>query len=316
MLFGHQNDVNQPQPQATEPPEPGYIGPQDQPAQTVVPQDPVAHDTATSQDPVVQSVATPQVPAAGVNPLAVDPATGASLPAVPADSTGPVDTPSPVVDDQPSVLDQPSAPGVSEPEGPEAYSAPEAASTSPVFGAETTAPDPGTPFSATTVPDPAPVLDQAEEAHEAAAIAQELDTPGEEPRSIFAQATDPSQAVEVPAGADVPADPQPTPAYDEPAASAPTAAGHTQAQANSPLLDLKQQAIEQLSPLISHLDQNPEEKFRTTMMLLQSTDNPALLHDAYSTAQAITDEKVRAQALLDVVNEINYFTQQQDAHNS
>jgi hypothetical protein len=76
------------------------------------------------------------------------------------------------------------------------------------------------------------------------------------------------------------------------------------------LLDLKQQVLSQLSPLVSHLEQSPEEKFRTTMMLIQTTDNPTMLKDAYQAAQAITDEKLRAQALLDVVNEINYFTQQ------
>ena len=76
------------------------------------------------------------------------------------------------------------------------------------------------------------------------------------------------------------------------------------------LLALKQQALGELTPLVNHLDQSPEEKFRTTMMMLQSTDNQALLKDAYAAAQAITDDKTRAQALLDIINEINYFTQQ------
>lgn len=75
------------------------------------------------------------------------------------------------------------------------------------------------------------------------------------------------------------------------------------------LLDLKQQALQQLTPLVGQLEQSPEDKFRTTMMLIQASDNQALLKEAYSAAQAITDEKVRAQALLDVINEINYFTQ-------
>lgn len=78
---------------------------------------------------------------------------------------------------------------------------------------------------------------------------------------------------------------------------------------NDDLLSLKQQALGELTPLVDHLDQTPEEKFRTTMMMIQSTDNQALLKDAYAAAQTITDEKVRAQALLDVINEINYFTQ-------
>ena len=76
------------------------------------------------------------------------------------------------------------------------------------------------------------------------------------------------------------------------------------------LLELKQHALGDLGPLVNHLDQTPEEKFRTTMMLIQSTDNSALIKDAYAAAQSIADDKIRAQALLDVVNEINYFTQQ------
>ncbi len=78
------------------------------------------------------------------------------------------------------------------------------------------------------------------------------------------------------------------------------------------LLDLKQQALGQLTPLVDHLEQSPEEKFRTTMMMIQSTDNQGLIKDAFAAAQEITDDKARAQALLDIINEINYFTQQKD----
>jgi hypothetical protein len=75
------------------------------------------------------------------------------------------------------------------------------------------------------------------------------------------------------------------------------------------LLDIKQQALNQLSPLVGHLEQTPEEKFRTTMMMIQASDNQSLIKDAYEAAQNISDEKIKAQALLDIVNEINYFTQ-------
>lgn len=78
------------------------------------------------------------------------------------------------------------------------------------------------------------------------------------------------------------------------------------------LLSIKQQALQDLSPLVSHLEQSPEEKFRTTMMLIQASDNSDLIKEAYEAAQQIPDEKVRAQALLDIVNEINYFTQHQE----
>lgn len=77
------------------------------------------------------------------------------------------------------------------------------------------------------------------------------------------------------------------------------------------LIDIKQQALGQLTPLVGHLDQTPEDKFRTTMMMIQASDDQSLIRTAYDAAQKIEDDKSRAQALLDIVNEINYFTQHQ-----
>ena len=79
---------------------------------------------------------------------------------------------------------------------------------------------------------------------------------------------------------------------------------------NSDLLALKNQALQQLSPLVGQLNQTPEEEFHTIMMMIQASDNQKMLPEAYKAAQKITDDKERAQALLDVINEINYFTQQ------
>jgi hypothetical protein len=98
----------------------------------------------------------------------------------------------------------------------------------------------------------------------------------------------------------------PTPPTDSPMHDQPATVGTP-----SPLNDLKHQALDQLSPLVNHLDQTPEEKFRTTMMMIQASDNQDLLQTAYDAANQITDEKAKAQALLDVINEINYFTQKQ-----
>jgi hypothetical protein len=108
--------------------------------------------------------------------------------------------------------------------------------------------------------------------------------------------------MDLPAATAAPAVAATAPAPVAPAA-APTVEG------SDDLLDIKQQALQQLSPLVGHLDQSPEEKFRTTMMMIQAADNQDLLKTAYDAAQSITDEKARAQALLDIVNEINYFTQ-------
>ena len=102
------------------------------------------------------------------------------------------------------------------------------------------------------------------------------------------------------------------PAPSSPPVSTDTPASDDQPIDTNALLDLKQKALGQLAPLVSHLDQTPEEKFRTLMMMIQASDDQSKIKEAYAAAQAITDEKGRAQALLDVVNEINYFTQGQE----
>jgi len=94
----------------------------------------------------------------------------------------------------------------------------------------------------------------------------------------------------------------------EPEADAP-AADASPAAHNDELIDIKRQALGELTPLVGHLDQSPEEKFRTTMMMIQASDDQSLVKVAYQAAQQIQEEKARAQALLDIINEINYFTQ-------
>ena len=96
-----------------------------------------------------------------------------------------------------------------------------------------------------------------------------------------------------------------------PAPSPAAPSDHGIGGADNDLIDLKQEALTKLSPLVGHLDQSPDEKFRTLMMMIQASDDQRLVREAYETALKITDEKERAQALLDIVNEINYFT-----HNS
>lgn len=77
---------------------------------------------------------------------------------------------------------------------------------------------------------------------------------------------------------------------------------------NDELMSIKQQALQDLTPLVDKLDQPAEDQFRTLMRLIQASDNPDLIKQAFDSAQKITDDKERAQALLDVINEINYFS--------
>lgn len=107
-------------------------------------------------------------------------------------------------------------------------------------------------------------------------------------------------------------EPEPEPAASNDSAPVDLPAVHHDQGGGGDLLQIKQEALQKLSPLLGQLDQTAEEKFRTLMMMIQASDNQNLVKDAYDAAQQITDEKVKAQALLDVVNEINYFTQKSE----
>ena len=122
--------------------------------------------------------------------------------------------------------------------------------------------------------------------------------------------TSPTDAPEVTNDSFTPTETAAVEDVSEPVVATTTADPQTVSTGPNDLLNVKQQALQQLTPLVSHLDQTPEEKFRTTMMLIQASDDQNLVATAFEAAKAITDDKARAQALLDIVNEINYFTQQ------
>lgn len=71
---------------------------------------------------------------------------------------------------------------------------------------------------------------------------------------------------------------------------------------------IKKDALNELRPLVDKLDVSPEEKFDTYLLLIRSTDDKTLIPSAYESARAIADEARRAQALLDVIKEIDYLS--------
>ena len=71
---------------------------------------------------------------------------------------------------------------------------------------------------------------------------------------------------------------------------------------------IKQDALRELRPLVDKLDVTPEEKFDTYLLLLRSTDDQSLISPAFAAARVITDEARRAQALLDIIKEIDYLS--------
>ncbi len=76
----------------------------------------------------------------------------------------------------------------------------------------------------------------------------------------------------------------------------------------SDLSGVKADALEELRPLIDKLNLPPEEKFDAYLLLIRNTDDVTLIPAAHAAAQAITDEARKAQALLDVIKEINYLS--------
>ena len=73
---------------------------------------------------------------------------------------------------------------------------------------------------------------------------------------------------------------------------------------------VKQAAITELRPLVDKLNLPPQEKFDTYLLLIRSTDDKSLIGPAHDAAKSIEDETKRAQALLDVIKEIDFLSGQ------
>ena len=102
----------------------------------------------------------------------------------------------------------------------------------------------------------------------------------------------------------VPSETPVIPSFDVPAPSAAPV---------SNLDGVKNDAIQELRPLIDHIDLPPEEKFDTYLLLIRSTDDSSLIAPAHVAAQSITDEKRKAEALLDIIKEIDYLSKKDQA---
>ena len=77
---------------------------------------------------------------------------------------------------------------------------------------------------------------------------------------------------------------------------------------SSDLDEIKKTALGELRPLIDKVNLPAEEKFDTYLMLIRSTDDSSLIGPAHAIAQTITDESRRAEALLDIIKEIDYLS--------
>lgn len=123
--------------------------------------------------------------------------------------------------------------------------------------------------------------------------------------------TEPAQTDDDLAFEETPAAPQEdtapqAPVVDEPVA--PATAQHNNVTNNPELDSIKKNALEELRPLIDKLDLPADEKFDTLLLIIRSTDDKSLVGAAHEAARNIDDESKRAQALLDVIKEIDYFS--------
>lgn len=98
--------------------------------------------------------------------------------------------------------------------------------------------------------------------------------------------------------------PEPVAVMPEPAIVSPV----MPALGGNDLDNVKQEALNELRPLVDKLDVSPEEKFDTYLLLLRSTDDKELIAPAHEAAKGIADEARRAQALLDIIKEIDFLS--------
>ena len=86
--------------------------------------------------------------------------------------------------------------------------------------------------------------------------------------------------------------------------------------ADGPLADIKKDALEELRPLVDKLNVSAEEKFDTLLLLIRSTDDKSLVAPAHEAAKAIEDEARKAEALLEIIKEIDYLSRQNGSNES
>lgn len=143
-----------------------------------------------------------------------------------------------------------------------------------------------------------PISDDQELAKVLAGVSQQADEAAETPA-----------APETPEMPEMPSfTPPEEPAMAAPVAPEPAMPTMPSIGGGSNLDAIKQEALGELRPLVDKLDVSPEEKFDTYLLLLRSTDDRELIAPAHEAAKNITDEARRAQALLDIIKEIDFLS--------
>jgi len=151
--------------------------------------------------------------------------------------------------------------------------------------------------------------DDQELAKVLAGVSKQVDQVSSEESNTPEPAVQQNNAPVTPVSDDV--QPAATPVADVPAPmpAAPTSYDAPASSGNTGLDNIKLEALKELRPLVDKLDVSPEERFDTYLLLLRSTDDKDLIAPAHEAAKSISDEARRAQALLDIIKEIDFLNQ-------
>jgi len=151
-------------------------------------------------------------------------------------------------------------------------------------------------------------------------IVKSKQLPGDDLKKVMSdlakgKVTEPTKSKVEIDGAGTPSDPTPPP--PPPPAPAPETAPAPLAVASAPapvaasgssdLNSIKLNAVAMLKPLIGSLDISAEEKFEAMIEIIRASDDQDMISQAFDTAKNIGDNDRRAQALIDIINEINYI---------
>ncbi len=149
------------------------------------------------------------------------------------------------------------------------------------------------------------VLDEPIETEEPAVAAASVSpsaTDASEPELSFEETPAPAGPTDPVASA------MPAPTTPISPVATPVAPPTPPSQDSGDLAELKKTALNELRPLMDKVELPADEKFNTYLMLLRSTDDASLVGPAHQAALAISDEKARATALLEIIKEIDYLS--------
>ncbi len=75
------------------------------------------------------------------------------------------------------------------------------------------------------------------------------------------------------------------------------------------LEEIRKHALEALAPLAEELDETPERKFEILMTAARFSDDENLLDKTLQVVMSMPDGATKAEALMDVINEVNFRLQ-------